>query len=154
MSWIDDEAKKAKDSDEERKKREETYDQQVWGLWQDLERQIKQDAEAINQNADLVSRRLGGEKLQIQTSPDGANGLQVVKIVYTAIYLKVKFRHRYVDVERVIVTNGQDRQSREEAERLDIDIDPNYRLYFKDENGKPITVADLSQRLLTPLLNT
>jgi len=153
MSWIDDEAKKAKQFDEEKTRREQAYEQQVWGLWRDLQNQVKEDVDGINANAELVSRRLGGEKLRIGQHPDGADGFQVTKIVYTAVYLNVAFRQRYLEVERLTVPNGPDRQTSKARERFDIDIDPHYHLYFKDDGNNPITVADLSRRLLTPLLN-
>jgi hypothetical protein len=65
MSWVNDEAEKAKRSDEDRNRREKAYEQQMWGLWNVLKAQITNDVEEINQNQELVGRRLGGAKLEL-----------------------------------------------------------------------------------------
>jgi hypothetical protein len=65
MSWVNDEAEKAKRSDEDRNRREKAYEQQMWGLWNVLKAQITNDVEEISQNQELVGRRLGGAKLEL-----------------------------------------------------------------------------------------
>jgi hypothetical protein len=153
MSWVDDEAQKAKGDDEEKARSEQAYQDQRWGLWNDLRHRMEQDVEMINQNQDLIKRRLGGEKLTYQDNEGGE--IDVTKITFTAVYLRVRNRGRYVEVEREIVTNGQSRRSKKEKENLPLSMDQDYRLYLKTEaDNKPLTIQEASQYLLSPLLNT
>jgi hypothetical protein len=151
MSWVDDESERAVTEDEDRARRERVFEQQASGMWQDLIFQLKQDVERINQNRELIDRRLGGEKLQIR---DQGNGLEIIKIVYTAIYLRLEFQGRSIGVERKIVTNGQSRRSKTERENISMEIYEGYQLVLKNERGEPLTIEEASKYLLTPLLNT
>jgi hypothetical protein len=150
MSWIEDEAIKAREQDEEAARRENAYQQQRWQLWRDLTTVIAQDVEQINQNEDLVKRKLGGEKLRFQGDGDGS--IEIVKITITAMYLRIWNRGRHIEIEREIVTNGQERRARKEHENISLEIDGNYRLILKNEAGNGLTLIDASKYILTPIL--
>jgi hypothetical protein len=148
MSWVNDESNQAVKEDELKASRERAYEQQMWGLWDTLKRQIVVDVQSINDAEYLVKNRLGGEKLRIEDGED----FRVIKITYPAVYLTLKNRHRYIEVDQNIVTNGQNRQSRNESENIDIEVDENYRLYFRTAKRESLTVVEVSQRVLTPMV--
>jgi hypothetical protein len=54
MSWIDDEANRAKAIDDTKAERDELYRTQAPGLWDGLKHYLKRDIETINKNQYLV----------------------------------------------------------------------------------------------------
>ena len=151
MSWIDDAAKKARDEDDDRSRREKAYEQELSGLWNDLVSQIKQDIEKINQNKDLLDRRLGGDILRFV--PESAGKFIIEKRTFPAMYLTVENHHKYIAAERETVTNGQTRRSSKTGtDRINIELDSNYNLFLSlaHEDAKPVSISQVSQRLLEP----
>lgn len=150
--WISDEAERAVAEDEARARRDKLFSQQASGLWADLQHEIQQDVEKINQNQELLSRRLDGEKLRFNDLGDGE--LEVVKLVFPTVCLTIVNRGRYISVEREITTNRQARGSKKERENLDIELDSNDRLFLRNAQGDDLRVSEASQYLLTPLLRS
>lgn len=153
MGWVEDEATRAEEADEEKARKDEAYRQQSPGLVNELWDYLRQDVEAINRNEYLVKRRLGGEKLSVE---DQDHGLRAIKITHPGIYLTVSYRGRYVDIERKILTlpSPDNTQTKSEREMFDIEMDEDDRLFFRNKEGETFGPADASQRVLLPMLRT
>jgi hypothetical protein len=149
MSWISEEAERAKEIDDAKAHRDELYRNLAPGLWSGLKHHLQQDVENINRNEYLVEKRLGGRKL---TFEQGDNQFNVTKIAYPAVYLRLHFNGRAVEVEREIVKNSNSRQSRKEREEIHIGLDEDEHMFFINEKDQTFGVADAAQILLTPFL--
>ena len=150
MSWIDDATKQARDEDEERTRREQTFNQQAPGLWADLRYQVEQDITAINQNQELRARRLGGDELRLTTSD---SSLVVSKMTFPAIHLRVQYHLRSISLEREVIANGQVIHPPVTRESISIEQAPDYRLFLKSKQGKALTIVEASKYLLAPFFS-
>jgi len=151
MSWVNDEAEKAKQEDENKASYAQSFNEQSPGIWNGLKHKIAQDVEIINRNEDLVKRRLGGSKLHHQ---EDGEGVKIVKDTYPAIYLTINSRGRFIEISRKVVTNGENRRTREEREVITMDMELNGPIVLMNEAGEGLNIADASKHILLPLLHT
>lgn len=150
--WIDDEANRAKSEDEARTRRQKLFIEQTAWLWSDLQRDIERDVEKINHNQELLSRRLGGEKLRFIDL--GSEQIEVTKLGSPMIRLTLTNRGDHISAERMLTINGQAGRPRQELDKLSINLDPNDRLFLRNEQGVDLQVSEISQYMLTPLIRS
>lgn len=151
MSWIEEEATLARQREADKAQQDEIYQRGASGLWSGLRHFLEQHVQQINANQDLVDRVLAGDKLGFQEDGDG---ITIKKLNFPAIYLTINYRHRYVEVQREIVTNNGERKVRKERIVYNIVIESGDHLVFSNPHGVSLDVADVSQEILTPLLRT
>jgi hypothetical protein len=151
MSWIDDAARQAKEEDDVRALREEAFARQSQQLWGGLYHTLQEDVSRINQNQELLRRRLDETPLRIE---DVEGGLKVTKITFPAIYLKVTFDGQRIHVAREIVLAREPKKANTEREQINFEMSSDYQLFMKSDKGSRLSVPVASQHLLTPLLNS
>lgn len=148
--WIHDEANRAKSEDEARERRQRLFTEQTSWLWADLQKDIERDVDRINQNQELLSRRLGGEKLRFTDLGDGQ--IEVSRLNSPTVRLTITNRGEHISVERMLTMNEPAESPKRELEKLSIDLDSNDRLFLRNEENINLQVSELSQYLLTPLI--
>jgi hypothetical protein len=152
MSWIDDEANRAREDDDGRRLREQAFAQQAPRLCRDLTYQVEQDVAEINGNEGLRRRRVGSDGLKFRETD---NGFEVSKIVFPAVYLRVSYHGKSISVERETVTYEQSvkGKSSRTRENISIELDDSSRPVLAKEDGTRLSVVEASRYLLTPSLN-
>ena len=150
--WIDEEVDNIgrKQAElEDQAERQRALGQQSPGLWQELVRDVEAAVNKINSTQEILNRL--GDKLYYEGGR--VDTFKIVKGNFPAVYLTVTTFGRYFQVERKIVTNGQSRTTKDERERIELDLDSNGRIYMKTEQGETLHVQDAVKYLLKPLLN-
>jgi hypothetical protein len=149
--WIYNEIKRIREekgADERKAQRTDLMMKQASGHWDSLKWQVKNEVEKINATPEIQQKlacNLLFQDLNIST-------FKVIKETYPAVYLTVENHSRYISIERKIVTNGQNRQVKEERENLEFDMDDSDRLFLKTQDGKALHVGEASEYLLRLVL--
>jgi hypothetical protein len=153
MSWIDDEARKARIEGEHRQAQEDSYAREVPRFWNDLRDQVEQDVAVINGNEELRRLRLGGDSLRFESPTQ--NGFAVSKLDYPALHLRVLNHGRVIEVTLEIKTAEQGTRGRRgkiEKDSLTFELDKNHYVRLMDGDGKELSIPDASRFILTKLL--
>jgi hypothetical protein len=158
MSWIDDEAKRAKTLDDTKKERKELRKTQSPGLWSDLKGHLKTDIEDINKEQYLVEHRLGGLPLD---HVDNEGQFKIIKRHLPSIHITLRYMTKYIEVVRETFLNHTgDKHLPEKRTKIYIRLGADNQMYLEDEEkpgGKEkvtYEVSEASQRILTSVLRS
>ena len=114
---------------------------------------MEQDVAAINRNEELRLRRLNGGKLEFSSA---VSAFAVTKLTFPAVYLRVTNQGKTIGIEREVVTQEQgrsDKGGKKTRETLTFEIDADYNLHLKNQDGDSLSLAEASRHLLTQTFN-
>jgi hypothetical protein len=150
--WINEEVERIKGKEKDQAalvEREQLIANQGSRYWSDLVHLIKEALTKINANPDIHQKL--GENLIVRD--ENISSFRIIKSAYPAVYLTATNLRSYVKLERKIVTNGQDRTTKDERENLEFDLDANGRAFLRTEKGEVLNIQEAVKHILKPLLN-
>jgi hypothetical protein len=150
--WINDEIAQLDQAKEDQKAREnrlELIRQHTTRLWSDLKLLIQDAAEQVN-GSEKLRKHTGGLACQAEHTQK----IEVNKAAsYPAIYLIVQPGPNSIDIHRKIVINGANRRSREQKEKLDVDLDENGHPFFRNKAGEALLPEQAVHYIFRPFFH-
>ncbi|HYW74043.1 MAG TPA: hypothetical protein VE961_23675 [Pyrinomonadaceae bacterium] len=146
--WLDDQLAEFRQEDDDRIEqghRQRLIQQHTGRLYETLASLIKDAVEKINREPDFKKRvgQLDGEFVYTAK-------VRIVKSTYPAIYLTVERAPNTIDIHRLYVTNGGNRESTEHREALEVHLDQDGNPFLKNKDGQSLLPEEAVRYLFQP----
>jgi len=148
--WLYEEVAELERADRERKAGDARLNlrrQHTDRIWDTLRLLIKDATEQLNQIPQL-KQKTGG----LDCVSGYSDRIEVTKSDYPAIYLTVRRGPTSIDLHRKVVTNGSDRQTQEQAESLEVELDNGGSPYLRSEDGTKMITAEAVRYIFKPFI--
>lgn len=148
--WLDEELaqlEQEKQDESVKQIRLELIQQHTGRVFESLKLSIQDAAEQMNQRPEF-RQRTGG----LTCKHGYVDRIEVTKDTYPAIYLTVKRGPTSIDIHRTIVTNGENRKSREQRESMEVELDETRHPFLRDQAGTSLTLDDAVRFIFRPFL--
>jgi len=149
--WLNDELAGFEKQDNEKRaqaERQNLIQQHAYRVFQDIKLLMENAVQQMRTSVEF-KKRVGDLEGQFMY----VDKVVVKKLMYPAVYLTVSCGPNSIDIHRTLVTNGADRQSWEERESLQVELDNDGNPFLRNKEGVSLVIEQAVRYIFHPILH-